>query len=475
MSDDRTRIIGQTQMGGSQTQMGANRTQIIGQPGTPGSRTQMGGAAMPPGFDPARTQMNMPAMQAVEVECLAGNRYAYAPEVGRDNALIVLKASGQQLGRRAPINVCLCIDRSGSMEGPPLEYAKRACEYVVDMLEPNDILSIVTFEEQVDVLMPARRVVNKALVKEHIRRLEVGNTTNLYDGLIAACMQIQSVLQQTPGYVNRVLLLTDGEPTVGLKDYTSIVQQVAEQKQKGISITALGFGQEYNEELMAGIARRSGGNYYYIARPDLLPEVFRRELETLMTIVAKNVRVRFGLSKWVNLRQVYGATPTLGPRMAEVTVPDLERGTSRTVLAELEFERHPAGTFRVARVEAFYDDVVNNRSERVVSDCVFEFTSDRGLIASGVNPIVRSELELAQASSNLQRTMMGMRTQQITSMGAMSELQKTRTILMQSGSSEQTQQLTQQLDQAMQSLQRGTGDVEKTLMGAIIDIDQGKR
>ena len=94
------------------------------------------------------------------------------------------------MGRRAPINVCLCIDRSGSMEGEPLEYVKRACEYVVDMLEPNDILSIVTFEEQVDVLMPARRVVNKALVKEHIRRLEVGNTTNLYDGLMAGCMQI---------------------------------------------------------------------------------------------------------------------------------------------------------------------------------------------------------------------------------------------------------------------------------------------
>ena len=98
-------------------------------------------------------------MQAVEVECLAGNRYAYAPEVSRDNALIVLKASGQQLGRRAPINVCLCASTDpGSMEGPPLEYVKRACEYVVDMLEPNDILSIVTFEEQVDVLMPARRV-----------------------------------------------------------------------------------------------------------------------------------------------------------------------------------------------------------------------------------------------------------------------------------------------------------------------------
>jgi Ca-activated chloride channel family protein len=339
------------------------------------------------------------------------------------------------------------------------------------MLEPNDILSIVTFEEQVDVLMPARRVVNKALVKEHIRRLEVGNTTNLYDGLIAGCMQIASVQAQTPGYVNRVLLLTDGEPTVGLKDYNSIVQQVGEQKARGISITALGFGQEYNEELMAGIARRSGGNYYYIQRPDLLPEVFRRELETLMTIVAKNVRVRFELTRWSRVRQVYGSQPAFGPRTAEVTMPDLERGTSRTALAELEFDRHPAGTFRVAKIEVSYDDVVNNRPERVVADCVFEFTADRALIAANINPIVHNELDIASASQNLQRTMMGMRTQQLTAMGAMSELQKTRTILMQAG---QTQQV-QQLDAAMQSLRQGGGDVEKTLMGAIVDIDQGKR
>lgn len=453
--DDRTQIMGTG--GAMPTQMGVNRTQI--------------GMPTPPGFDPARTAMGMPMGATLEVECLAGNRYAYAPEVGRDNALVILKASGQQLGRRAPINVCLCLDRSGSMEGPPLEFAKRACDYVVDMLEPDDILSIVTFEEQVDVLMPARRVVNKALVKEHIHRLEVGNTTNLYDGMMAACMQIASVQSQTPGYVNRVLLLTDGEPTVGLKDYTSIVQQVGEQKARGISITALGFGQEYNEELMAGIARRSGGNYYYIQRPDLLPEVFRRELETLISIVAKNVRVRFHLSRWVSLRQVYGAQPAFNNRIVEIALPDIERGTVRTALAELEFERHPVGTYRVAKVEVLYDDVVNNRPGSASSDAVFEFVTDRNLLASGVNPTVRNELDIAQASQNLQRTMMGMRTQQLTAMGALTELQKTRTILMQAGQTDQAQQL----DAAMQSLQRGGGDAEKTLMGAVLDLDQGKR
>lgn len=458
--EDKTQI-----MGGQPFQPGGVQPTVIG-----GSPTEMGGNRTQMGVNAAgRTQMGM-SPQTIEVECISGNRYAMAPEVSREHALVVIKATGQQLGRRAPINVCLCIDRSGSMEGEPLEYVKRACEFVVDMLEPNDILSIVTFEEQVDVLMPARRVVNKGLVKEHIRRLEVGNTTNLYDGLMAGCMQIAAVQAHTPGYVSRVLLLTDGEPTAGLKDFASIVQQVAQQKSQGISITALGFGNEYNEELMAGIARRSGGNYYYIQRPDLLPEVFRRELETLMTIVAKNVRVRFQLSRWVNSRQVYGYQPAFSGRSIEVDVPDLERGTVRTVLLETEFEKHPVGMFRTAKVEVLYDDTVNNRSEHVSADCVFEFTNDRNLLAANVNQIVRNELDVASASQNLQRTMMGMRTQQMTSMGAVQELQKTRTILMQAGQIGKAGEIAA----AMQSIQRG-GDAEKTLIGAMLNLDQGKR
>lgn len=440
-----------------------DRTQIIG-----ASPTQMG--AMPTQMGVAPTQMGT-ALQTLEVECMPGNRYALAGDISREHALVVLKATGQQLGRRAPINVCLCIDRSGSMEGPPLDYVKMACDYVVDMLESNDILSIVTFEEHVDVLMPARRVVNKALIKEHIHRIEPGNTTNLYDGLVAAFMQIASVLPQTQGYVTRVLLLTDGDPTVGIKDYSTIVQQVAEQRAKGITVTALGFGPEYNEELLAGIAKRSGGNYYYIQRPDLIPEVFRRELETVMSVVARNVQVRLQLSRWVNLRQVYGLQPSFGPRTVEVNVPDIERGTSRTVLAELEFERHPVGVFRVAKVVVTYDDLLANRPGQASADCVFEFTKDAALWAQGVNPIVHNEIEIAQASQNLQRTIMGIRTQQLTAMGALSELQRTRTILMQTGQIEKAQQL----DAAMQSLQRGSSDVEKTLMGTIVDIEQGKR
>ena len=283
-------------------------------------------------------------MRAITLECVPGNSHAMATQNTREHVLVKMTGSGMAMGARMPVNLCLLLDRSGSMEGAPMEFMKQACSYVVDLLEPNDVLSIVAFEETAQVIMPARRVVNKALIKEHINRLDVGNTTNLYDGIAAGASQIASVA--SPGYVNRALLFTDGEPTAGNKDFNSIVGQVAEQKSRGITVTALGFGSEYNEELLAAIAKRSGGNYYYITRPELIPEIFRKELETLMMIVARNVRMRAQMSRWVQVRQIYGKLPTFGHRSAEVTLSDMERGETQTALIELGLEPRPGGKYQ---------------------------------------------------------------------------------------------------------------------------------
>lgn len=421
-----------------------------------------------PGADPLRTAMGVP-MRALEVEAVMGSRYGLAPETSREHLLLLLKASGAVMGRRMPLNLCLVIDRSGSMEGEALEYVKRACSYVVDLMEPNDVLSIVTFEEQVDVLMPARRVMNKALIKEHINRIEAGNTTNLYDGLMAGCLQLASL--NAPGYLSRALILTDGEPTAGIKDFNSIVMQVAEQKKRGISITALGFGSDYNEELMAGIARRSGGNYYYIAQPALIPEVFRQELQTLMTITAKNVRVRLNLPRGVQARYIYGVqSPQMGHRTVEFTLPDIERGSTISNLCELEFDRHTPGTYRVVRADVMYEDAISGRAETLSTDGVIEFVNERAQVEAGRNPVVQRELDVHMASRNLEKTMMGMRTQQLNVNTVMQELNKTRTVLMQTGRAEEANQVTQ----AMNNLQQG-GEVEKTIIGTIYHLDQGKK
>ena len=451
--DDRTQIVAP----GGQTQFDdPNRTQFAPAPGS---------------SDPQRTQYAAPPAQGVQMQCLVENRYAGANRNTRSHLLVQVQAPYAFVGRRTPLNLCLVIDRSGSMEGDALEYVKRACAYVVDLLDQNDVLSIVTFCEDIEVVMPARRVINRQLIKEHILRIDTGNTTNLYDGILTGGREVASV--QSPAYLNRLLVLTDGEPTTGIKDFQSIVGQVAELKARGISVTALGFGPDYNEELMAGIARRSGGNYYFISRPELIPEVFRKELESLMTVVAKNLRLQVNQTRWTQARQVYGMQPAFGPRTLSVDLVDLERGGMVTALVELESQRRPAGTYRIAQVALQYDDLATGRTQQATADAVVEFVTDESLVAAGASPVVLREVELAQASRNLERTVMGMRTQAISTVAAVAELERTQALLQAQGRIEQAQEVTQAINSIRQG---GAGsEAEKTLMGTILDLEQGKR
>lgn len=450
--------------------------------------------AMPPGatvggataaLDPNRTQYApppTPGAAAAEGKTLSlavrvGNRLANAGERTRQHVLTQITAGGPGGGaagiggRRMPVNVALVIDRSGSMEGEPLEYVKRACSHVVDLLTPDDVLSIVTFEETVEVLMPARRVTDPGLIKQHIARIVPGNTTNLFDGLYAGGAQVASVPLQ--GYVTRVLLLTDGEPTAGLKDFASIVNQVAELKARGVTVTALGFGPEYNEELMAGIARRSGGNYYFIARPEEIPDVFRREMETILGVTAKNPRLTFHLPRGCTVRQVYGSPPSFGQRSAEIVLTDLEKGASVTKLWEMDWEPRQAGTYRVAKIVLSWEDGASGRTETLSGNAVVEFTNDAAQIPTGADPQVAQELSVMMASRDLEKTMMGMRTQQLSSADVTAALQKTQMLLTQQGRSEEAQEVAQ----ATEAYQRGGDDssIEKTLIGTIYHLDQGKR
>ncbi len=430
------------------------------------NKTQM---APPPQPRPQQA----PGSSGVSMTVRVGNRFAAAGDRTRQHVLTQITANGTSVaigGRRMPVNVALVIDRSGSMEGEPLEYVKRACSYVVDMLTQDDALSIVAFDDAVEVIMPARRVTDPQLIKQHIARITPGNTTNLFDGLYAGGAQAASV--PLDGYVTRVLLLTDGEPTAGLRDFNSIVQQVADLKARGVTVTALGFGLEYNEELMAGIARRSGGNYYYIARPDEIPDVFRREMETVLGVTAKNVKLTLQLPRGATVRQVYGSQPSFGARTAEISLGDLERGATISKLWEMDWEPRRPATYRVAKATLTWEDPATGRSEKLSASAVVDFIADPTITATGEDPVVAQELSVVQASRDLEQTMMGMRTQMLSSVDLAQALERTRVLLTQQGRVDEAREVAQ----ASQAAQRGDDSgAEKTLIGTIYHLDQGKK
>lgn len=451
--------------------MDPNKTQIGVPPMADPNRTQ----AIPggPSFDPLRTTalQAVPPGKALTVSVVPGREAAMANGPAREQFLLELTAAGVEAGvglgggGRTPINLCLVIDRSGSMEGSPLEFVKQACSYVVDMLTPNDVLSIVTFEETVDILMAPQRVTTKQPIKDGLARLMAGNTTNLYDGVNVA---LQQVLAGTEGSrATRMVVLTDGDPTAGIKDFPSLTNLAGEIKAKGVSVTFLGFGPDYNEELLAGMAKRAGGTYRYIDRPETIPDVFRGELDKLMTTVARSLTLTLKPARWVNLRSPVASTGN------EVSLPlaDLERGATITQVIDLEFPNHPQGWYRVAAGKVTYDDLVQGRTESVDVDLVMEFTGDAARYSTAQDPRVNGAAQVALASKAVERTVMGMKTGQLTAMGAVQELQKTQALLVSEGRTAEAQEVTM----ALRAIQSGdSGAAEKTLMGTMLNLDQGK-
>jgi Ca-activated chloride channel family protein len=450
-----------------------NKTVLSGAPsfGDPMKTQAMAAGSL---IDPNKTSALGP-METLTAQLIPGREVSMANGPAREQYLLELIAGGipglsAGAGARTPLNLCLVIDRSGSMEGPPLDYVKQACCYVVDLLSQNDILSIVTFEEMVDVLMAPQRVTNKQPIKEGIMRLMPGNTTNLYDGL---SLGLQQVLQSSdPGRATRMVVLTDGDPTVGIKDFPSLVNQAAEIKSKGVTVTFLGFGPDYNEELLAGMSKKAGGNYYFIPRPELIPEVFRTELEKLMTVVARHLRFELKVARWVTLRSSHGQVPGATEREFSFPLTDLERGASMEQMFDFDFPNHPLGHYRVAAGRLIYDDCMSGRTESIDIDFVMEFSADSLRYSENQNPRVAQAAQVAAVSRVVEKTIMGLKTNALTPGAAAAELQKTQALLVSQGRTAEAQEVTQ----ALRAIQSGDhGQAEKTLIGTMLHLDQGKK
>lgn len=460
-----------------------NKT-VIGGPQIDPNRTVIGGPDLgrtqamssPPGGDPNRTTAWSPS-QPLTFELTSSREATMANGPAREQFLLEITAPREPglpgvstSGARAPLNLCLVIDRSGSMEGAPLDYAKQACNQLVDLLSPNDVLSIVVFDEIVEVLMAPQRVTDRQAVKNGIAQLQPGYTTNLYDGISLGAQQLQQMLGES-GRVTRMVVLTDGEPTAGIKEFHPLVQHAGDNKQKGITITFLGFGPEYNEELLAAMAKKAGGNYYYIPEPHLIPEIFRNELGKMMSTMSTNLKLDVKLARWVSLRGCTGLSPLPDGDSFTLELADLEQGNTIQVVLDVEFPNHPLGQYRVAEGKIHFQPL-SGGTQTVPVDFMMEFTSDSSRFSAPVNPKVAAASEISAAGRVVERTIMGLKTQAITSAQALQDLAKTQALLVQDGRGAEAQEVTQ----AMQAIQRGdVGGAEKTLMGTMVQLDQGKK
>jgi Ca-activated chloride channel family protein len=222
---------------------------------------------------------------------LAKNSYVYDRN-NETHLLVELKAPKVNWKEeRAPICVVPVLDVSGSMGGQKIDYVRKACRKLMDHLAPGDFAGLVAFETYVHPIAEPREITQeqKEILKKKIGNLNVGSTTNMSGGLFQALEWINN-LDISEKFVLRVILFTDGHANRGITG-RNLLEAAIKQKGKA-SISTFGFGTDCDQELLADIANKCGGNYAFIDSPDQAMSAFARELGGLMSTYGQNINVR---------------------------------------------------------------------------------------------------------------------------------------------------------------------------------------
>lgn len=239
--------------------------------------------------------------------------------------------------RRTPLNVSVVIDKSGSMaEKNKLEFVKKAVDHIIDELENDDYVSIVTYDDNVSVVLESGRIEDKSSIKRIVSNIQSGGFTNLSGGMLKGFKQVESTYRR--GYVNRVLLLSDGIANRGVSDRAAINDLVREQSRKyGITISTFGVGNDFNENLMADIADYGKGNYYYIKESEEIPRIFASELKGVRYLTGQDskIRVKFP-SDFLTVSKVYGYPYEIFGDEIIIDLKDVFAGQNKTVLIKFD-------------------------------------------------------------------------------------------------------------------------------------------
>lgn len=243
----------------------------------------------------------------------------------------------QQTGARPPLNLALVIDRSGSMSGHPLAMARKAAQIGIHKLEAQDRISVVTFDDEVEVLIPSQPVHDKDALCRLIEGITEGGSTALYAGWLDGAGQVAQHLD--PQALNRVLLLSDGQANSGKRNVGEIVPDVKGLTGRGVSTSTMGLGGGYDEDLLRGMAVAGDGNFEHIEDADDLPRFFDAEFGGLARTTGHTVSL--GIEP----------NPSLGSLRQEV-LNDLQRNPlGRLQLPNLIAER-PAEVVLTLQVPA---------------------------------------------------------------------------------------------------------------------------
>ena len=251
--------------------------------------------------------------------------------------LVVVPPSAGPAAARPALNLALVIDRSGSMNGGKLANVRRAAEHVLDLLQEQDQVAIVAYDDTITLLAPSQPVTAQVRVslKSHLQELTPGNMTNLCGGWLSGCEEVARVASPAGGQINRVLLLTDGLANVGITGLEEIGLHASQLLNKGIATSTFGVGLDFNEHLLEHMANQGGGRFYFIADPTAIPSIFVQEFRELAAVTAQAVEVTLEIPAQVDAKVLGSWRSEQNGQSLRLWLGDIPSGQTREVYVRL--------------------------------------------------------------------------------------------------------------------------------------------
>ncbi|MDX1523278.1 MAG: VWA domain-containing protein [Anaerolineae bacterium] len=250
---------------------------------------------------------------------------------------------------RLPINLCLVLDRSTSMQGMRLQQVKEGTRQIIDRLNPGDALSLVVFSDRAEVILSAQRDFDKALAKSIASTIQASGGTEMLQGMLAGMKELERFRTETS--INHMILLTDGQ-TYG--DEEGCLEQANLASHSQISLTTMGIGSDWNENLLDQMASLSGGSSVYIDSPRKVVDVFKDTIRNLSTVVARELTMTINPGYNVTLKDAFQVTPhirRLDVKANKTVLGPLGTGHGKTLLMEFRVGRETStGQKRLARL-----------------------------------------------------------------------------------------------------------------------------
>jgi Ca-activated chloride channel family protein len=362
---------------------------------------------------------------------------------------------------RMPVNVCFVLDRSGSMKGEKIDRVRRAVAQAIELLDGQDIASVIIFDHRTEVLIPAGPVTNKRELQDRISRIRDAGGTRIGPALERGLRESNRGMGDA---IRRLILLTDGQT----ENEAECLRQADDAGRLGIPITALGVGKDWNEDLLIDIANRSGGTADYIDRPDKMSEYFSSTVQRAQASAINNAALNLRLVQGVTPRavwQVYPLISNLGYRPVsdrDVSVPlgEIETNDRRSVLIELLVDPRPVGQYRLGNVDVVYDiPVMGLRGEHSRADIMMQFTADQSQAAI-VDASVMNTVEKVSAFKLQTRALQDLQSGNVGA--ATQKLQSAVTRLLNQGETELAQTMQQEISNIQQSGQMSS-EGQKTI------------